>query len=74
VEGPVIHAGDLPKEMCTPATRAGVLNLEGAVQEAEKATILAALAQCNHHRERTARLLGISIRTLQYKMNRLSLQ
>ena len=48
--------------------------LDAAVQEAEKAAILAALAQCNNHRERTAQLLGISVRTLRYKMNRYSLQ
>lgn len=73
VEGPVIHAGDLPKEMHAPP-RPGPLNLDAAVQETEKATILAALAQCDNHRERTAQLLGISPRTLRYKMNRYSLQ
>ena len=74
VDGPVIHADDLPKEMRTPSVRPGVLNLEAAVQEMEKATILAALAQCNNHRERTAQILGISARTLRYKLNRYSLQ
>jgi two-component system NtrC family response regulator len=48
--------------------------LEAAVAEAEKSTILAALERCNHHRERTAQMLGISVRTLHYKMNRHSLQ
>jgi len=74
VEGPVIHAGDLPKEMSTTGVRPDVLNLEAAVQEAEKATILAALAQCNNHRERSAQILGISPRTLRYKLNRYSLE
>jgi two-component system NtrC family response regulator len=74
VEGPVIHADDLPKEMHAPTSRPGVLDLDAAVQETEKAAILAALAQCDHHRERTAQLLGISVRTLRYKMNRYSLQ
>ena len=73
VEGPAIHAEDLPKEMHRRRRR-GVLDLDAAVQETEKAAILAALAQCNHHRERTAQLLGISVRTLHYKMNRYSLQ
>jgi two-component system NtrC family response regulator len=73
VEGPVIHSGDLPREMRTPP-RPGTLNLDAAVQDAEKAVILAALAQCDNHRERTAQLLGISVRTLRYKMNRYSLQ
>ena len=70
----MIHADDLPKEMRAPTPRPGVLDLDAAVQETEKAAILAALARCNHHRERTARLLGISVRTLRYKMNRYSLQ
>jgi DNA-binding NtrC family response regulator len=76
VEGPVIHAEDLPREMTsTPGARpGGVLNLDAAVQEAEKATILAALAQCDNHRERAAQLLGVSPRTLRYKLNRYSLQ
>lgn len=74
VEGPVIHADDLPKEMRTPSPRPAVLDLETAVQETEKATILAALAQCNNHRERAAQVLGISPRTLRYKLNRYSLQ
>ena len=73
VEGPVIHASDLPKEIQTPP-RPGTLNLDAAVQETEKGVILAALAQCNNHRERTAQILGISVRTLRYKMNRYSLQ
>jgi DNA-binding NtrC family response regulator len=73
VEGPVIHAGDLPREMQAPP-KPGTLNLDAAVQETEKAAILAALAQCDNHRERTAQLLGVSVRTLRYKMNRYSLQ
>jgi two-component system NtrC family response regulator len=90
VEGPIIHLEDLPKEMqgarplspasdsapgnlLAPATE-DVPPLETAVAEVEKATILAALERCGHHRERTAALLGISVRTLHYKMNRYSLQ
>ncbi len=73
VEGPVIHAGDLPKEMHA-RPRPGTLDLDAAVQETEKTVILAALAQCDNHRERTAQLLGVSVRTLRYKMNRYSLQ
>ena len=72
--GPVIHADDLPREMRAPTPGPGVLDLDAAVQETEKATILAALAQCNNHRERAAAVLGISVRTLRYKMNRYSLQ
>jgi two-component system, NtrC family, response regulator AtoC len=74
VPGAVVHADDLPKEMRATAPRPGVLDLDAAVQETEKAAILAALAQCNNHRERAAAILGISVRTLRYKMNRYSLQ
>lgn len=72
VEGSTIHARDLPPELCSTPRRE-IPTLEESLQEAERAAILAALARCNNHRERTARLLGISIRTLQYKMSRLSL-
>jgi two-component system NtrC family response regulator len=73
VEGATIHVQDLPEELrAVPAQH--VVTLEQAAQEAEKAAILAALAQCNQHRERTAVLLDISVRTLHYKMNRYSLQ
>jgi two-component system NtrC family response regulator len=73
VEGPNIHAQDLPGELRAAPAQA-VVTLEQAAQEAEKAAILAALAQCNQHRERSARLLAISVRTLHYKMNRYGLQ
>lgn len=73
VEGTTIHAEHLPAEMCA-APSIGEVTLEQAVQEAEKMAILAALSQCNQHRERTAQLLNISVRSLHYKMNRYSLQ
>ena len=74
-EGPTIHVEDLPQELATEPPRPDkVATLDEAVAEAERAAILAALARCNQHRERTARLLGVSVRTLHYKMNRLGLQ
>jgi two-component system NtrC family response regulator len=73
VEGPTIHAADLPAEL-SAAPRPTVVTLEQAAQEAEKAAILAALARCDQHRERAAGLLGVSVRTLHYKMNRYGLQ
>ena len=73
VEGPVIHAEDLPPEL-SAAPRQGVVTLDEAVLEAERAAIQAALAHCNQHRERAANVLGISVRTLHYKMNRCGLQ
>jgi two-component system NtrC family response regulator len=73
VEGTTIHREDLPHELSATPLQS-VVTLEQAAQEAEKAAIVVALAKCNHHRERTATLLGISVRTLHYKMNRYALQ
>ncbi len=73
VEGSTIHADDLPEEMHAQP-RQGIVTLEQASQQAEKDAILAALAQCNQHREHAASLLDISVRTLHYKMNRYGLQ
>jgi two-component system NtrC family response regulator len=73
VESPTLHAEDLPPEFRT-TPRQGVTTLEEAVEEAGKHAILAALGNCNQHRDRTAKLLGVSVRTLHYKMNRYGLQ
>jgi two-component system NtrC family response regulator len=73
VEGQVIHAADLPEEVRSVPT-GEVFSLTAAVEQAEKQAILKALSQCNNHRERTARLLGISVRNLHYRMNRYGLQ
>ena len=74
-EAPTIYVGDLPPEVVAePPRRDDDFTLDDAVAEAERIAIRAALARCNQHRERTARLLGISVRTLHYKMNRLGLQ
>jgi two-component system NtrC family response regulator len=73
VDGPVVHAADLPEEM-RAATTHDALTLAAAVERAEKQAILAALRHCNNHRERTAKLLGISVRNLHYRMNRYGLQ
>lgn len=72
VEGPVIHAEDLPAEVRAVPIR-GLTTLDEAVRAAERAAILAALNECDQHRERAASLLDISVRTLHYKMNRLGL-
>lgn len=73
VDGPVIHAADLPEDMRAVPVVPG-LSLASAVERAEKHAILNALSQCNDHRERTAELLGISVRTLHYKINQHGLQ
>ncbi len=81
VRGDTIHAADIPAELTqvdlstknhgVNANR--VCSLASAVEEAEKTTIITALAACEFHREQTAKLLGVSIRTLHYKMNRYDL-
>jgi len=72
VAGEVIHAEDLPNETRELPSR-DVTTLADRVEEAEKQAILAALAACDYHREKTAKLLDISVRTLHYKMNRYGL-
>jgi two-component system NtrC family response regulator len=73
VEDPILHTKDLPPEMRTVPQQVA-MTLEVAVGEAEKDAILAALSKCGQHRERAAKILGISVRTLHYKMNRYNLQ
>jgi DNA-binding NtrC family response regulator len=71
----VINAERLPTDL-RPVPRSGsgsVRRLAEATEAAEKDAIQAALAASNCHREETAKALGISIRTLHYKMNRYGL-
>jgi two-component system response regulator AtoC len=53
--------------VATPATE-DPINLKEAVARAEQATIRRALAMAGGNREEAARLLGVSLRTLYYKM------
>ncbi len=57
----------------SPSNSAVPHSLADAVEHCERETILAALAACNAHRDRTAQRLGISVRTLHYKMGRYQL-
>ncbi|MCO6045607.1 sigma-54 dependent transcriptional regulator [Aeoliella sp. ICT_H6.2] len=71
-----IHADDIPAELnptTAGADSAPPCTLADAVEVAEKATIQTALAACGYHREKTAKMLGVSVRTLHYKMNRYGL-
>jgi DNA-binding NtrC family response regulator len=71
----IISAERIPVEL-HPSRRTapgGVRSLSDATEAAEKDAIQAALAASNCHREDTAKALGISIRTLHYKMNRYDL-
>ena len=75
LQGDMIQASDLPVEL-SPATTtesAPVKTLAEVTEEAEKTAITAALASCDYHREKTAKLLGVSVRTLHYKMSRYGL-
>ncbi|QDU49271.1 sigma-54-dependent transcriptional regulator [Gimesia panareensis] len=73
--GDVIETTDLPVELSpSPASEsAPVKTLAEVTEEAEKEAITTALAACDYHREKTAKLLGVSVRTLHYKMSRYGL-
>jgi len=70
--GEIIAARDLPAEIrSTP--RPSSLNLDENVQRVEREVISRALEEVEGHREKAAELLGISIRTLHYKLRELKL-
>lgn len=73
--GDVIHESDLPPEL-TPrkdSKLAIARTLAEAVEECEREAISIALEACEFHREKTAQRLGVSVRTLHYKMGRYGL-
>ncbi|MBB3210082.1 two-component system NtrC family response regulator [Rhodopirellula rubra] len=73
--GDVIQENELPSELSKP-TGPGhtvVSTLAEAVEACERQTIAAALESCGMHREKTAKTLGVSVRTLHYKMGRFGL-
>ncbi|MCM2369363.1 sigma-54-dependent transcriptional regulator [Aporhodopirellula aestuarii] len=73
--GDVIHENELPSELRKPTGASGtvVSTLAEAVEACERQTIEAALESCGMHREKTAKTLGVSVRTLHYKMGRFGL-
>ena len=73
--GELIDVEDLPSDLMPMDGRPieAVKRLADAVEEAERKTIQSALHEANFHREQTARLLGVSLRTLHYKMSRYGL-
>ncbi|HBE67017.1 MAG TPA: sigma-54-dependent Fis family transcriptional regulator [Planctomycetaceae bacterium] len=73
--GDRISAAELPAELARkPNGETNVIvTLADAVEHAEKNAIQVALAASDCHRERTAQTLGVSVRTLHYKMNRYGL-
>lgn len=71
---PIINGEDLPAELKNQGEgNSRPRTLAEAVETAEKNVIENALAECNYHREKAAEILGISIRTLHYKMRRYGL-
>lgn len=75
VTGDVIHPSDIPADVQPARETASDVarTLSDVVEEAEKTAINNALIACDYHRENTAKMLGISVRTLHYKMNRYGL-
>ncbi|MCA9009709.1 MAG: sigma-54-dependent Fis family transcriptional regulator, partial [Planctomycetaceae bacterium] len=73
--GDLIRACDLPPELTPRAASrsAAVRTLAEAVEECERDAIAVALEACEFHREKTAQRLGVSVRTLHYKMGRYGL-
>lgn len=74
VTSDTVQASDLPAELLQPRFASNTLQtLAAATEAAEVASIQAALAANDFHREQTAQTLGVSVRTLHYKMSRYGL-
>ena len=74
VSDDMIRGAHLPADLSptvSPTSSTGTL--AEATEAAEKTAIQSALAANDFHREKTATSLGISVRTLHYKMNRYGL-
>ena len=74
-DGDVIQESELPVELRKVSRMNAKMpsSLVEAMDECEKATIQLSLEACSLHRENTAKALGISVRTLHYKMGRYGL-
>jgi two-component system NtrC family response regulator len=75
IRGDTVGAENLPTELqpLGPVESNEIRSLAEVSEEAEKNAIQAALAVSDFHRDQTAKALGISIRTLHYKMSRYGL-
>ncbi|MDV6030108.1 MAG: response regulator [Phycisphaera sp. RhM] len=71
----VIRKDDLPEDLSEGKDRRNhrIRTLAEITETAEKAGIQNALAANDYHREKTAKSLGVSVRTLHYKMNKYDL-
>ena len=71
-----ITVANLPSEICqapSSGSESSLRTLAEVSEEAEKRAIAVALAACDYHREQTAKAVGVSVRTLHYKMSRYGL-
>jgi two-component system response regulator PilR (NtrC family) len=68
----------LERQLCLPGMAAygvpPVLPLDVYLRQAERDMILRALVQARYHRARAARQLGLSVRQLRYRMQKLTIQ
>ncbi|EMI27739.1 MULTISPECIES: sigma-54-dependent transcriptional regulator [Rhodopirellula] len=75
--GDVIDSNELPADLQPATTDRGAKTLPASLSEAvencEREMISTVLAECDFHRENTAKRLGVSVRTLHYKMGRYGL-
>jgi two-component system, NtrC family, response regulator HydG len=66
-EGPEIKAGDLPSALSSPRT--GAVRIPGSTMaEIERHAILSTLEAAGGSTAKAARLLGVSVRTIQYRL------
>jgi transcriptional regulator with PAS, ATPase and Fis domain len=70
VKDPVIHPGHLPEEIQVSQedARTMVVTLGTSLELIEREVIERTLREVTNRREKAAKLLGISLRTLQYKI------
>ncbi len=70
VKDPAIQPEHLPEEIRASMenARTMVVKLGSSLKDIERETIRRTLAEVINHREKAARLLGISLRALQYKI------
>ncbi|MBS1191191.1 MAG: pilR [Rhodocyclaceae bacterium] len=75
--GDVIEAEDLqlaPEEMAGEAVGRGSETLDDYLNRLEKQAILEALQKTGHNRTASARLLGVTFRSLRYRLERLGIE
>jgi DNA-binding NtrC family response regulator len=75
VSDDLIRKDQLPRELqgTTPVSQSAIRTLTEVTEDAEREAIANALRAADCHREQTAKSLGISVRTLHYKMSRYGL-